>query len=301
MRFYTKWVKENCRSLDGKTVLITGASGSIGYFIAFYCLALGADLIFGVRNKQKAENSKANLMKDFPNAKIEIKYVDFEKLETIKAFYDEIKHTKVDFLVNNAGIFLKEECKIEHDLERLFCINYLGQYYFTKLMINDIKDRGGKIVTTSSISAYFPGTLNLKNLQNLGIKIGLKRYSYSKKLVTYSCSYLNEKYGIVDMAHPGVSYSGLFLNLSVGLGKFFSRFLEMACKLIFMSNSKASLPIIYALTNDIGFGNWVGPRGFLQFWGQPKIYKLKNRFFNKKVQNEIINKTDSLLREIGLE
>ena len=50
-----KWLKENTTSLNNKTVAITGATGSLGFYIAHYLLLKGANLILVGRNKNKLE------------------------------------------------------------------------------------------------------------------------------------------------------------------------------------------------------------------------------------------------------
>lgn len=300
MKIYNNWVKENCSSLKGKTVCISGASGSIGYYIAYYCLVLEAKLIFAVRNIERAKKSIKNLTKNFPNADIKIIYVDYEKLDSLNPFINEIKNTKVDYFVNNAGIYLTKEELIEHDLERLFCINYLSQYYLVSKLADYIKSRNGKIVSTSSISIYFKGSLDLSNFQNRNINRPLKRYSFSKKDGAYSLMYLKNKYNNFDIAHPGVTYSGLFLSIENHVPKFIAFFIRNLSKIIFMSNSKASLSIIYALTHELQYGEWVGPRGLFQFWGMPKVFKLRKKYLDNEMQKEIINKTNSLINNIGL-
>jgi len=62
---HRKYLLKNCKSLEGKTVIVTGATGIIGREIAACCLILGADVIMAVRNTVKGEAVKARLAKHF--------------------------------------------------------------------------------------------------------------------------------------------------------------------------------------------------------------------------------------------
>ena len=122
-------------NLDGKTIIITGASAGMGLEAARQLLALNAStLILAVRNTTKGENCKASLLVD-PAVKkhnkkptVKVMKLDMDDYSSIQSFAKAIKAEVpiVDHLLLNAGIGI---LKFEHSVsghERTMQVNYLS-------------------------------------------------------------------------------------------------------------------------------------------------------------------------------
>ena len=81
--------------------LITGASSGIGLEMAKYLGSLNYDLILVARNKKKLEEIKKEIKSD-----IVIYDYDLSIEENCYKLYDDVKNSKVDILINNAGFGL---------------------------------------------------------------------------------------------------------------------------------------------------------------------------------------------------
>ena len=149
-------------ALDGKTAIVTGAAGGIGYAIARRFLEDGARVVIADLDAEKGEQAEADLGKlgeaRFIRTDVARK-LDVHNLvaSTVDSFGD------IDILVNNAGIVhgadfldLREE-----DFDRVLAVNLKGAFLAgqaaAKFMVDKVKGGGapGAIVNMSSINAVF--------------------------------------------------------------------------------------------------------------------------------------------------
>ena len=117
-----------------------------------------------------------------------------------------------------------------------------------------------------------------------------KLYGLTKRLLTqmlYLLKVENEGLDIV-FTHPGVTASTLFEGLHTNI---FWKIAIPIMRHIFMSNDKASLPILSGINYEHDNRHWIGPRGLFQVWGYPKVVKVKKDLFNieqiKKIKDKI--------------
>jgi short-subunit dehydrogenase len=154
------------RSLEGKILVITGASSGLGLAIAKQAAAKGASLILLARDPQKLEQAHEQLKRYAVITKCFT--TDVSAREQVKATFARIESQfgRIDVLINNAGFGLFQrlaEMSLE-EYERMISINYLGAVYCTKYalpmmlrqqsghMIN-IASQSGKVGTPKT-SAY---------------------------------------------------------------------------------------------------------------------------------------------------
>ena len=143
-------------SLDGKTILITGASSGIGAATAVECSKLGANVIITGRNEQRLQNTFNRLVADFPTQKHKMLCADLTHEKDLSDLIEGID--AIDGLVNNAGVnrvkpvsFIKKE-----DLEFVFQNNTFASINLTRLLLKKKKlKRKSSIVFTSSVSAFY--------------------------------------------------------------------------------------------------------------------------------------------------
>ena len=95
------------RSLESKTVLVTGATSGVGQEAARQFMACGANVILGVRDTSKGEVVKRDLLECHPEGEVEVLELDLESLASVDTFVEKLKsrHTYLDIAVMNAGLF----------------------------------------------------------------------------------------------------------------------------------------------------------------------------------------------------
>jgi 3-oxoacyl-[acyl-carrier protein] reductase len=137
--------------LNGKKVLVTGASGGIGRAIAMELSSSGADLCLTGRNKSELEN-----LQKIIGGNCQVIISDLSNSEGISNLADQAQDImgQIDILVNNAGItkdnlFMRMS---EDDWNEVININLNSIFKLTKQLIKGmIKRRYGRIINITSV------------------------------------------------------------------------------------------------------------------------------------------------------
>jgi uncharacterized protein len=145
------------------TVLITGASGGIGYELAKIFAKNGHDLILIARSGDKLYNLSEELRQQY-DIRVAAFARDLSNLHQVKDLYDTIKAEGifVDFLINNAGFgdygFFAESDWQKN--EGMIQLNITSLTYITYLFLQDMKqNKRGRIMNVASTAAFQPGPL----------------------------------------------------------------------------------------------------------------------------------------------
>ena len=143
-------------AINGKTVLITGASSGIGRAAARKIARAGGIPLLVARSMDKLEETKAEIESEGGTA-----YVYSADLSDMDAIDDLVKrvlddHVAVDVLVNNAGRSIRRSMTLSqdrfHDYERTMQLNYFGAIKLIMGLAPHMRERGsGHIVNISSI------------------------------------------------------------------------------------------------------------------------------------------------------
>ena len=136
-------------SLEGKIILVTGASSGIGRGAAIECAKMGATLILTARNEERLKETLSLLEGD--NHKMIV--CDLNNRESIINMTETIHH--VDGIVNNAGYTITKPIQyIENDLfQQIMQVNTIAPILLLKDLLKKKKiKRGASVVFTSSIA-----------------------------------------------------------------------------------------------------------------------------------------------------
>jgi NAD(P)-dependent dehydrogenase (short-subunit alcohol dehydrogenase family) len=140
---------------QGKTIIITGASGGIGFATAKKFASEGANIVLADIN-QDGLNKARDQLKGTGSEKVWISRCDVSQEKdvesTITGAIDNFG--TLDIVVNNAGlmIFKKIEEQTENDWYRVLSVDLLGAFFFTKYAFLRM-NKGGSIINISSIHA----------------------------------------------------------------------------------------------------------------------------------------------------
>jgi len=138
-----------------KTVIVTGGSRGIGAATVELFAELGANVAFVYHSNHGAAKEVLTKVQKF-SATSYCQSVDITNYDEVKKFVNEmiLKYSQIDILVNNAGIW--EYGSIEKmsvdDWKRTIDINLHSVFYFTKTIVNHMKNKkiSGKIVNIAS-------------------------------------------------------------------------------------------------------------------------------------------------------
>ena len=142
--------------LQGKTVLITGATDGLGKEVALLAAAAGATVLIHGRNREKAE-PVLDEVRRAGSADAELYMADLESLDEVRKLAAEVsaRHRRLDVLINNAGILRageKPRAENAEGVELHFQVNYLAPFLLTRLLLPLLKAAApARIVNVSSI------------------------------------------------------------------------------------------------------------------------------------------------------
>ena len=165
--------------MQGKTVIITGATSGIGEVSAIHLAEQGARIVFTARDKARADDTMAALRKAGPGADHAVHMADLSKLSEMKRVGALLaREPEIDVLVNNAGALFNKRQETEDGLEMTFALNHMNYFVITNLLLPRLKP-GARIVSVAS-NAHRGARLNFDDLQSTRGYIGFPVYSRSK-------------------------------------------------------------------------------------------------------------------------
>jgi NAD(P)-dependent dehydrogenase (short-subunit alcohol dehydrogenase family) len=228
--------------MQAKTCIITGATSGIGKETAFELASSGMKVILCGRNQQKCAEVCREIINNTGNSKIEYYTFDLSSLQSIKIFTEKIyrKYDKIDFLINNAGIWEKERKLSSDGIEMTFSVNHLGTLFLTILLKELLATSGNSSVINLSSSAYKQGKIDLDDIEMKNRYNGFKAYASSKLINLLVMKYLSLKYNEIGITinniHPGVVMTGIY--------KDFNPLMKFAFKIFMISPVKGAAPVV---------------------------------------------------------
>jgi NAD(P)-dependent dehydrogenase (short-subunit alcohol dehydrogenase family) len=148
-------------AVDGKTVLVTGASHGIGEATARKLAAAGATVLLVARSRERLDDLRAQYSE--LGGTVHAYPTDLSDPEQIDGLAAQVleRHERVNVIVNNAGKSIRRSIERSydrfHDFERTIGINYLGPVKLTLALLPSMRARGdGHIVNVSTIGVRVP-------------------------------------------------------------------------------------------------------------------------------------------------
>ncbi len=139
--------------------LVTGASSGIGRDIARSLARHGINVIITARRRDRLEELKEELVKDF-GVRVHIIAADLADKKQCVELHRRVKKYNIDIFVNNAGFGVFGEFT-DTDLDReldMLDVNVKAFHTLFKLFLEDFKKRDyGYILNTASSAGFFPG------------------------------------------------------------------------------------------------------------------------------------------------
>ena len=140
-------------NFENRTAVITGGAQGFGFDIARRFLNSGAKVIIWDNDPDTLKKS----VKELNNTNLTSNVIDVSKFEEVEKCTNEIlKNSKIDILINNAGITGPTAPLWEYDLEKwkkVVDINLMGTFNCCKAIVpNMIKNNYGRIVNVASVA-----------------------------------------------------------------------------------------------------------------------------------------------------
>ncbi len=278
------WTANSIPDQTGRRILVTGANSGLGYVTALELARHGASVLMAVRDQAKGQDALGRIQTQCRGtADVSLVELDLADLANIRALVDQIGDSQLDVLINNAGIMAIPRQLTVDGFERQLGTNHLGHMALTLGLLPNLMASGhggvrSRVVTVSS-GAHRLGRINLDDLMGVSSYHPWRAYGQSKLANLLFTLELQRRLDLVKApvdaysAHPGYADTNL---QSVGPAM---RGDKRGQSMMAWANAKlaqpaemGALPTLYAATESgIPAGAFIGPDGFLEQRGYPKV------------------------------
>jgi NAD(P)-dependent dehydrogenase (short-subunit alcohol dehydrogenase family) len=241
-------------TMEGKVCLITGATSGIGLESARALARQGATVVLSGRDKGRGEAALAEVRRTVPDAKLDLMLADLTSLASVRQLAQDFqrKYSKLDVLLNNAGLILDQRKVTPDGFEATFGTNHLAHFLLTNLLLDLLKSSGAARVVNVSSEAHRVGSVAfLEDVQAERGYSGMKVYGNSKLaniLFTRGLKRRLEGTKVTtNSLHPGVVRTGFGLN-SVGI---FKHLVKLAAPFMLSAEGGARTSVFLASSPEV--------------------------------------------------
>lgn len=203
-----------CKStamLTGKTVIITGSNVGIGKQTALDLARRNARVVLACRNVEVGEKAADEIRKKTNNKDVICRKLDLASFASVGQFAKEVleEEKQVDILINNAGVFMLPLRRTEDGIEMHLCVNYLGHFLLTNLLLDRLKEASSaRIVNVAADVPTWIGGINFDDINSEKSYNRVKAVTQSKLCVILFSQYLARQLEgtsvTVNTVHPGI-------------------------------------------------------------------------------------------------
>lgn len=196
--------------MNGKVVLVTGATAGIGKVTARELADKGATVVIVGRNEAKTRQVVAEIKGQTGNDNVDYLIADLSLMAQVYQLADDFKarYDHLDVLINNAGSIFFERGETSEGIEKTIALNHLSPFLLTNLLLETIKASAPARIITLSSNAHNAGQIDFEDLQGKRKYGGFNNYAHSKLanvMFTYELARRLEGTGVTANAvHPGV-------------------------------------------------------------------------------------------------
>jgi NAD(P)-dependent dehydrogenase (short-subunit alcohol dehydrogenase family) len=156
------------QDMNGKVVVITGATSGIGQVAAETLAEMGARIVQVARDRERGEAALKRLRERNPGVSHTIHYADLSRLSDMKRVASEIAaaEPRIHVLMNNAGAMFGSRQVTEDGLEHTFALNHIAYFVLTQLLRDRLEASAPARVVNTASDAHLPFTIDFDDLQS---------------------------------------------------------------------------------------------------------------------------------------
>jgi NAD(P)-dependent dehydrogenase (short-subunit alcohol dehydrogenase family) len=271
----SSWSVDRIPRLDGKTIVVTGANGGLGFETARELARAGAHVVLACRSREKAERAIGAIRGETPAASLDFRPLDLSSLASVRAFAASLRGGggaagRIDVIVNNAGVMALPLLHTDDGFEMQLATNHLGHFALTGLLLPALVASAPSRVVTVSSAMHRTGKIAWDDLNGQRSYSRWAAYSQSKLanlLFTFELGRRLRARSLDVRAigcHPG--YAGTNLHVAGAsmrndrLGRFL---LEAGTRLFSQRAASGALPLLFAaVDSEAQSGDYIGPSRF---------------------------------------
>jgi dehydrogenase/reductase SDR family member 12 len=206
------WGASEPQRMDGKVALVTGGNSGLGLAAAEGFARLGAEVRLVVRSPERGERARVRIVERTRNEAVQVDVCDLGELESVRQFAGRFRDqaSRVDVLVNNAGVMTEARGVSADGIERTLATNVIGPFLLTNLLIPLLEESAaGRIINVSSGGMYTQ-RIRVDDLQSEHERFdGPKVYARTKRAQVILTELWAEQLAgtgvVVHSMHPGWS------------------------------------------------------------------------------------------------
>ena len=190
--------------LDGRTVLVTGASGGLGKAASVLLARRGAALVLLVRSLERAESARKEILAAAQGTSVELVQCDVADLDSVRKAASSLP-AQIDVLVHNAGVLPATRTESPQGHELSLATHVLGPLLLTELLRPALTD--GRVIFVSSGGMYTQKLPVSDPQYRSGRYRGATAYARTKRIQVSFVPLLDRRWAdrrtAVHAMHPG--------------------------------------------------------------------------------------------------
>lgn len=288
-----RWTESDIPDQSGRVALVTGSNTGLGFDTARALAEHGATVVLGVRDSAKGAAAADRIRLAAPASTVSVLELDLGNLSSVRTASTTLleQHTRLDLLINNAGVMIPPRQSTPDGFELQFGTNHLGHFALTGLLLERLMETAGsRVVVVGSLGHKLGGEIHFDDLQWERRYHRAQAYAQSKLANLLFCYELQERLEatgtstIAVAAHPGFTNSELMRHV----WKPVAPFVKPAGPLIGQTPAQGALPQLLAATDPaVVGGQYWGPRGLLELRGYPKLVSSSRKSHDLAVRRRL--------------
>ena len=247
---------------DGKTFFITGANTGLGFEASRVLAARGARVLMGCRSEDKAGAAIEQIRATSAAADLEWVPLDLTNLASVQEAAEKVAtESRLDVLVNNAGVMIPPLTRTDDGFELQFGVNHLAHFALTGHLFDRLTATPGARVVTVTSLANREGEIDFEDPNAQQSYDPMSRYRMSKAANLHFTLELARRceargLGVTSVAcHPGIADT----ELSRTFPSWF-QLLSPVVRMFFNSPEEGALPTLLSATApEVEGGSYYGP------------------------------------------
>jgi NAD(P)-dependent dehydrogenase (short-subunit alcohol dehydrogenase family) len=195
------------RALAGQTAIVTGATSGLGLATAEGLAALGATVRLVVRDVERGEKVRHELLRRLPTGEFTVDRCDLADLDDVRRFVGEFDAESLYVIVHNAGVMPAHRTESPQGHELTMAVHVLSPVLMSELLRPKLRDQAARIILVTSGGMYGQALRADDPEFVVGDYSGTTAYARSKRAQIELLPVLDRRWsgeGItINATHPG--------------------------------------------------------------------------------------------------